>query len=175
MATNTHTEVPGKKAPFPPFQSETFPSQLFWLVLCFVALYVLLARVALPRLGGVIAARNAKIEGDLDAASRLRNESEAAQASYEKALADARAKAQALASESQAKAAAEADAQRKQLEDGLKAKLDAAEKQIAATKSAAMTNVRGIAVDTAELIVERLTGKAPAKPSVERAVDAALH
>lgn len=175
MATNTHTEVPGKKAPFPPFQSETFPSQLFWLVLCFVALYVLLARVALPRLGGVIAARNAKIEGDLDAASRLRNESEAAQASYEKALADARAKAQALASESQAKAAAEADAQRKQLEDGLKAKLDAAEKQIAATKSAAMTNVRGIAVDTAGLIVEGLTGKAPAKPSVERAVDAALH
>lgn len=175
MATNTHTEVPGKKAPFPPFQGETFPSQLFWLVICFVALYVLLSRVALPRLGGVIAARNAKIEGDLDTANRLRNESEAAQASYEKALADARAKAQALASETQAKAAAEADAQRKQLEDGLKAKLDAAEKQIAATKTAAMTNVRGIAVDTAGLIVERLTGKAPAKPAVERAVDSALH
>jgi F-type H+-transporting ATPase subunit b len=175
MATNTHTEVPGKKAPFPPFQGETFPSQLFWLVICFVALYVLLSRVALPRLGGVIAARNAKIEGDLDTANRLRNESEAAQASYEKALADARAKAQALASETQAKAAAEADTQRKQLEEGLKAKLDAAEKQIAATKTAAMTNVRGIAVDTAGLIVERLTGKAPAKPAVERAVDSALH
>lgn len=175
MATNTHTEVPGKKAPFPPFQSETFPSQLFWLVICFVALYVLLSRVALPRLGGVIAARNAKIESDLEAANRLRNDSEAAQASYEKALADARAKAQALAAESQAKAAAEAEAQRKQLEDGLKAKLEAAEKQIAATKTAAMANVRGIAVDTAGLIVERLTGKAPAKPSVERAVDAALH
>lgn len=175
MATNTHTEVPGKKAPFPPFQGETFPSQLFWLVICFVALYVLLSRVALPRLGGVIAARNAKIESDLEAANRLRNDSEAAQASYEKALADARAKAQTLAAESQAKAAAEAEAQRKQLEDGLKAKLEAAERQIASTKSAAMSNVRGIAVDTAGLIVERLTGKAPAKPSVERAVDAALH
>ncbi len=175
MATNTSTEHPGGKAPFPPFQSETFPSQIFWLVLCFVALYVLLSRVALPRLGNLIADRNAKIEGDLDAANRLRNESEAAQASYEKALADARAKAQALASESQAKAASEAEAQRKQLEDGLKTKLDAAEKQIASTKSAAMSNVRGIAVDTAGLIVERLTGKAPAKQSVERAVDAALH
>ena len=175
MATNTNTEHPGGKAPFPPFQSETFPSQIFWLVLCFVALYVLLSRVALPRLGGVIADRNVKIEGDLDTANRLRNESEAAQASYEKALADARAKAQALASESQAKAAVEAEAQRKKLEEGLKSKLDAAEKQIASTKTAAMTNVRGIAVDTAGLIVERLTGKAPAKQSVERAVDAALH
>jgi F-type H+-transporting ATPase subunit b len=175
MATNTHTEQPGKKAPFPPFQGETFPSQLFWLVLCFVALYVLLSRVALPRLGKAIEIRNARIEGDLEAANRLKNESEAAHAAYEKSLADARAKAQVLASESQAKAAREADALRKQLEDGLKTKLDAAEKQIAATKTAAMANVRGIAVDTAGLIVERLTGKAPAKQSVERAVDAALH
>jgi F-type H+-transporting ATPase subunit b len=176
MATKAHTEVAGgKKAPFPPFQGETVASQLFWLAICFVVLYVGLSRMLLPRLGGVIAQRNDKIEGDLETASRFRNESEAAQAAYEKALADARAKAQALAAESQAKAAAAADAQRKQLEDGLKNKLEAAEKQIAATKSAAMSNVRGIAVDTAGLIVERLTGKAPAKQAVERAVDTALH
>jgi F-type H+-transporting ATPase subunit b len=174
MATNTTTQT-GAKAPFPPFQGETFPSQLFWLVICFVALYVLLSRVALPRLGKAIGERNARIESDLETANRLKNESEAAQASYEKALSDARAKAQALAAESQAKAASEADAQRKQLEEGLKTKLDAAEAQIAKTKTAAMSNVRGIAVDTAGLIVERLTGKAPAKQSVERAVDAALH
>ncbi len=176
MATNAHTEVPGgKKAPFPPFQGETVPSQLFWLAICFVVLYVGLSRMLLPRLSGVMAERNRKIEGDLETANRLRNESEAAQAAYEKSLTDARAKAQALAAESQAKAAAEADAQRKQLEDGLKVKLDAAEKQIAATKSAAMSNVRGIAIDTTGLIVERLTGKAPAKQSVEHAVDSALH
>lgn len=175
MATNTTTQAQGAKAPFPPFQGETFPSQLFWLVLCFVALYVLLSRVALPRLGRAINERNARIESDLETANRLRNDSEAAQAAYEKSLADARAKAQALASESQAKAAAGAEAQRKKLEDGLKAKLDAAEKQIAATKTAAMSNVRGIAIDAAGLIVERLTGKAPAKQSVERAVDGALH
>ena len=176
MATKAHTEVAGgKKAPFPPFQGETVASQLFWLAICFVVLYVGLSRMLLPRLGGVIAQRNDKIEGDLETASRFRNESEAAQVAYEKALADARAKAQALAAESQAKAAAAADAQRKQLEDGLKNKLEAAEKQIAATKTAAMSNVRGIAIDTTGLIVERLTGKAPAKQAVERAVDTALH
>jgi F-type H+-transporting ATPase subunit b len=176
MATNTTTtQAQGAKAPFPPFQGETVASQLFWLVICFVVLYVALSRFLLPRLSGVMADRNNRIEGDLDAANRLRNESEAAQAAYEKALTYARARAQALASESQAKAAAETDAQRRQLEEGLKTKLDAAEAQIASTKSAAMSNVRGIAVDTAGLIVERLTGKAPAKPAVERAVDSALH
>ncbi|MCW5682032.1 MAG: F0F1 ATP synthase subunit B' [Xanthobacteraceae bacterium] len=175
MASNNHTEVPGGKPPFPPFQGETFPSQIFWLVICFVALYVLLSRVALPRLGKAIEHRKGRIESDLDAANRARNESEAAQAAYEKALADARAKAQALASETNAKLAAESEEQRKSLEAGLKSKLDAAEKQVATTKSAAMANVRTIAVDTAGLIVERLTGKAPAQPAVERAVDAALH
>lgn len=176
MATNAHTEVPGgKKAPFPPFQGETVASQLFWLAICFAALYVLLSRILLPRIGGAIAERNTIIESDLAAANRLKNESEAAQVAYEKSLAEARAKAQALASESQAKAAAEAEAQRKKLEEGLKTKLEAAEKQIASTKTAAMSNVRGIAIDTTGLIVERLTGKAPAQQSVERAVDAALH
>ena len=53
MATNTHTEVP-HKAPFPPFQKETFASQLVWLAITFVALYLLISRVAVPRIGGII-------------------------------------------------------------------------------------------------------------------------
>lgn len=178
MATPTtgSTQAPGgAKAPFPPFQGETFPSQILWLTISFVALYLLLSKVALPRLAGVIEQRKQKIDADLEEASRLRNDSEAAEAAYEKALADARAKAQALAAETHQKLAAQSETQRKQLEAGLKTKLDAAEQQIAATKASAMSNVRGIAVDTAGLIVERLIGKAPAKQSVERAVDAALH
>lgn len=177
MATNTSTEVPGHgpKAPFPPFQGETFPSQILWLTISFVALYLLLSRVALPRMSRVIEDRRNKIGADLDHASRLRNESEAAQAAYEKSLADARARAQALAAETHQKLAAETEERRKGLEASLKTKLEAAEAQIADTKAKAMANVRGIAVDTTGLIVERLVGKAPAPATVERAVDAALH
>jgi F-type H+-transporting ATPase subunit b len=134
-----------------------------------------MSRVALPRVASILAARRNRIEDDLGAAQKARSDSEAAQAAYEKSLADARARAQGVAAETQQKAAAEAEGQRKSLEAELHAKLEAAEKQIAATKSAAMASVRSIAIDTTGLIVERLTGKAPAKPAVERAVDAALH
>jgi F-type H+-transporting ATPase subunit b len=176
MATPTQSSTQAQvKAPFPPFQGETFPSQILWLTISFVALYLLLWKVALPRLAAVIEHRRHRIATDLEQASRLRNESEAAMAAYEKSLADARAKAQALAADTQQKLAAEAEARRKSLEAGLKVKLDAAEKQIAETKSAAMSNVRSIAVETAGPIVERLIGTQPAKQSVERAVDAALH
>lgn len=176
MATQTGTQAPGgAKPPFPPFDKDTFGSQLVWLVIAFVALYVLLSRVALPRVAAIFAARKQTLESNLAAAAKAKAQSEAAIASYEKALADARAKAQALAAETRQKFAAEAEDRKKKLEAELAAKLAAAEKQIDATRKAAMGNIRSIATDTAAAIVERLTGSVPAKPAVEKAVDAALH
>ena len=77
MATTAHTAEPGHKAPFPPFQSETFATQLFWLVIVFVALYLLASRLVLPRVGGIIEARAGKIEGDISEAQRLQAEADA--------------------------------------------------------------------------------------------------
>ena len=175
MATNTHTEHPGGGKPqFPPFNKETFASQLVWFVIFFIVLYVLIGRFAIPRIGGIIEARRGRIEGDLAEANRLKEQSGQALTAYEKSLADARAAAKALAGETRDKLGAEADERRKALEGQLNAKLAEAEKTIATTKTAAMTNVRGIAVDTAIAIVERLIGTAPAGPAVEAAVADAL-
>ena len=67
MATTAHTEVPGEhKAAFPPFNPQTFASQLFWLVVTFVLLYAIMAKVALPRVGGIIANRQKHIADDCD-------------------------------------------------------------------------------------------------------------
>src|SRR5580704_19115133 len=150
-ATAAHTETPGspQRAPFPPFERETFPSQLFWLAICFIALYVMTARLVRPRVGGIIESRSRRIADDLAEASRFKGEAEAAMAAYEKALADARARSQAIASETRDKLQAEADRNRKVLEDQLAGKLAEAEKSIAATKNAAMASVRGIATDAA--------------------------
>jgi F-type H+-transporting ATPase subunit b len=171
-----HTEVPseGHKAGFPPFQRETFASQLVWLVITFVLLYALVAKLALPRVGGIFAARRERVEADTARARGLREEAEAALAAYEKALADAHTRGQAIASETHTKLTAEGEARRKSLEAELNAKLAEAEKAIAATKQSAMTNVRSIAADAAAAIVERLIGTAPAEPAVAAAVDDAL-
>jgi F-type H+-transporting ATPase subunit b len=175
MATNAHTEHPGGgKIPFPPFNKETFASQLVWFVVFFVALYVLIGRFAIPRLGGIIEARRGRIEGDLAEANRLKEQSDAALMAYEKSLAEARNRAQTLANETRDKLNAEAEEARKKLENELNSKLADAEKTIAATKTAAMANVRGIAVDTASAIVHRLIGAAPSSSAVEAAVADAL-
>jgi F-type H+-transporting ATPase subunit b len=175
MAEPAHMSSTGHPAEgghggFPPFQLETFASQLVWLAIAFVLLYVLMSKLALPRVASIIEGRQKHIDNDLTEASRLKVESDAAVAAYEKALADARARAQAMANETRERQAAKAEERRKTLQDALNAKLAAAEKTIAATKQSAMSNVRGIAEDAARAIVERLIGKSPDKKSVAAAV-----
>ena len=170
-----HTEVPGgHKAPFPPFQKDSFASQLVWLAITFVVLYALVAKVALPRVGGIFAARRERVDSDVGQARRLREQADTALAAYEKALADAHSRGQSIASETHTRLVAEGEARRKALEAELNAKLADAEKQISATKQIAMTNVRTIAADAAAAIVERLIGSAPPEPAVAAAVDDAL-
>jgi F-type H+-transporting ATPase subunit b len=168
MANETaHTEIPAGGHPvFPPFDWQTFASQLFWLTVTFVALYLLMARIALPRIDSILAMRRQRISGDLGEAMRLKGESEAAIAAYEKGLADARGRAQALVSDSRQRQAAEAEASRKSLDATLNARIAEAERGIAATQAAAMVNVRGIATEAAAAIVERLIGIAPASREV---------
>src|SRR5215471_1031457 len=127
--SGAHTEAEGgNNGGFPPFDSSTFASQLVSLVIAFVALYLIVSRIALPRVGGVIDARQNKIEGDLTEAQKLKDDSEAALKAYEADLAAARSKAQAIGAETRDKLNAASEAERKALEDKLSAKLAEAEK-----------------------------------------------
>src|SRR6476619_7767986 len=173
--TGAHTEADGGHGGgFPPFESSTFASQLVSLAIAFVALYVIVSRIALPRVESVIDARQNAIEGDLAQAQKLKDESDAALKAYETELASARSRAQAIGNETREKLNAAAEAERTALEAKLNAKLVDAEKQIAATRTAAMSNVRGIAADAATAIVQRLVGVVPDGNTVNSAVDASL-
>ncbi|HKD76547.1 MAG TPA: hypothetical protein VKB76_13675 [Ktedonobacterales bacterium] len=113
MATTAHTEVPGEhKGAFPPFDPQTFASQLFWLFVTFILLYAIMAKVALPRIGAIIADRQKRIADDFAEAEQSKAKSDAAVEAYERALADARARAQAIANDTRARQAAEAAATR---------------------------------------------------------------
>src|ERR1700747_201688 len=159
---------------FPPFDAHTCASQLFWLALAFIALYLLMSRIALPRIGSILEARRQRIQDDLAEAQRFKDGSDAAIAAHEKALAEARGRAQALANETRAKAAAAAEARRKEVDAKLHAHIAEAEKTIAGTRSAALANWRTIAGEAAGALVEGVTGIAPATEEVGQAVSNAM-
>jgi F-type H+-transporting ATPase subunit b len=170
-----HTAAEGGHKPsFPPFEKDTFASQLVSLLIAFVALYLIVSRIALPRVGGVIDARQKAIDSDVATAQKLKDESDAALKAYEGELAAARSRAQAIGTETREKLNAASEAERKTLEGQLAAKIGAAEKAIAKTRESAMSNVRGIASDAAAAIVQQLTGKKPDARSLKSAIDASL-
>ena len=163
----------GAKASFPPFESGTFPSQLLWLALCFGTLYYFMSRKFLPQVGAVIANRKARIAKDIDDATKLQQQADAAAAAHEKSLADARAEAQRLALNARNEAAQQADAKKRQVESEFAAKLADAESRINAMRTAAMANVDQIAQDATGAIVERLLGKGVDSATVASALAAA--
>jgi F-type H+-transporting ATPase subunit b len=171
--TTAHTEAAHERV-FPPFEKDTFASQLVSLLIAFVALYLIVSRIVLPRVGSVIDARQNAIDGDLAEAQKLKDASDSALKAYESELAAARSRAQAIGAETRDKLNAASEAERKTLEQRLSVKLADAEKTIASTRESAMSNVRGIAADAAAAIVQRLTGVLPDGNAVNSAVDASL-
>src|SRR5262249_62194054 len=108
-----------------------------WLAIAFILLYVVMAKVALPRVAGIMAARRESVERDLGAAAQLKTDAEAALQAYEKTLAEARTRAQTLAGETRAKLNAETQEGRKRLEAALHTQLAEAERTIADTQDRA--------------------------------------
>jgi F-type H+-transporting ATPase subunit b len=129
-----------------------------WFLIFFVVVFVLMSRVFVPRIGGAIADREARIAGDVAEARRLKNEAETQAEAAATERAQARAASQKLAQEARAKVQAESAARLAEEEAKLAETTGKAEAGIAAARAQAMTNVRDIAADTAQAIVEKLTG-----------------
>lgn len=178
-ATTTGTTVPaeshggGHSKIFPPLDPTTFAPQLIWLALTFGALYLLMSRIALPRIGGMLEARRNHIQRDLNEAERLRAETDKALKDYEQALAEAKSKAQGIAQTTRDKLKAEVEARRTEIEKTLGERTASAEARITAAKASALGKVDEIATDTAESIVADLIGLKVTRDEAAAAVGAA--
>jgi len=157
---------------FPPLDTSTYPSQLFWLAITFGLLLFLLSRVLLPRLGGILEERSNRIADDLDGAARMQREAEAAGKAYEQSLADARAKAHNVAETTRASVASELEAEMLAADEQTAKQLEQAEAKIQKTRTSALANVDDIAMETAKTVVEHLFAKKFSIASVRKAVKA---
>ena len=157
----------------PQLDFSTFAPQLVWLAITFTFLYLVVAKIALPRIGGTIENRADKIANDLDRAQSLKDDVDKAIASYEQALAEAKSKAHAIAQETRDKLSAEIEAERQRVDGQIADKVAQAEVAISKAKNKAMASVNKIAADLAGEIVADLTGKKVSVATVSKAVASA--
>lgn len=161
---------PSGKPGMPQLDFEAFAPQVVWLAITFVALYMLMARIALPRIATVIEHRRDRIASDLDAAARLKEETDEVIAAYEAELAEARGRAHQIAAETRDKLNAELGEERAVIEAGLAEKTADAEKRISDMKTKALAEVDSAAAEAAAEIVTALTGLKPTKAEIDKAV-----
>lgn len=140
----------------PQFDVTTFSSLLFWAVVIFVLLYLVMARVALPRVAEVMEERQHRIDDDLARAERLRSEAEQVLAEYEKAIADARSQAGATLQKASDEITAEQNRRLGELAQELAKRGEEAEQRIAAAKQSALDNIRNVAAEVAASAAAKL-------------------
>ncbi len=158
----------------PQLDMATYLPQIFWLAVTFIALYLVMSWVGLPRVGGVLLQRRNRIEGDLEKAAQMRAEAEAVIAAYERALAEARADAQHTLKETTERLNAEAAARLRKAAEALNAETAAAERRIAEARAAALGNIRSVSVEVARAAAAKLAGIDVDANSTAAAVDAVL-
>ncbi|MBT6190220.1 MAG: F0F1 ATP synthase subunit B' [Tateyamaria sp.] len=173
MATETQSTAEASAPGMPQLDITTFGNQIFWLLLALVAIYFVLSRVALPRIADILANRQGTITNDIAAAEDLKLKAEAAEAAYDKALADARAEAQRIASETKAAIQADLDVAIADADAEIAAKVAESEQAIAEIRAGAMEAVVEVAKDTAKEIVAVMGGKADGR-SITAAVNARM-
>lgn len=178
MATTTHevAEVAGhaaESAGMPQIDFTSFPNQIFWLAVTLVAIYWVLSRIALPRIGGVLADRQGAITSDLTVAEELKLKAREAEAAYERALVEARSEAQKIVVQARAEIQKDLDVAAAHADAEIAARASESEHRIGEIRAGAMEAVVAVAREAAADIVAALGGKADAK-AVAKAVDARL-
>lgn len=143
----------------PQFEFEYWGGQIVWLLLIFAVLYILFAKVFLPRLRRVQDERAGTIAGAIDQARQVQAEAEAQAQAAQAEIADARAQAKRTAAAAKARVAEEVARRQAEQEAVVAARIAEAEGRIGATRDAAMAKVGEIAVDTTQAIVGKLTGQ----------------
>ena len=158
----------------PQFDFSTFPSQIFWLAVCFTVLFVLLNKMVVPKVDDILTERQKRIDDDLSKAADLKAETEAAIAAYEQALADARAKAQAALKEVHEANLKAADERSREVGERLAAQIAEGEGRIIAAKTQALKDVSSIAAEVAQTAAEKIAGIKATKADVTKVVGAVM-
>lgn len=171
MATEEHGAEAA--AGMPQLEISTFPNQIFWLLVTLVLIYVILTRIAIPRISAVLAERSGTITNDIAAAEDLKQQAVAAEAAYEQALADARAEAQNIVAAARVDIQNDLDVAIQAADSQIAAKTAESEKAIGEIRAGSVESVKIVAKDAAKEIVAVLGGKADAK-TVNAAVEARL-
>jgi F-type H+-transporting ATPase subunit b len=159
----------------PQLDISAFSPQIIWLIITFVILYALMAKVALPRIGNILEQRQARIDDNLDMAQSLKSESTKDAESYDQTIASALEKARKAIQEATKEISIETLQRQENLGIRLSSELKSAEDRIAEAKTSTMKNIHNSAASITSEAIKTLIGEKPTEDAVKNAISSALN
>lgn len=160
LAADPHgdAEHAGGGGGLPQFDPTWFPTQIFWLAITFIIMYVFFSGRILPDISGILENRRVHVESDLETADRLRKESDSVQAAYEGNLDHARNESKRLVNDVHTSMKTKAETQINNLRDKAEHEMQALEVRIQAAKDQAMEQMTTIAAEVASEAAAKIIG-----------------
>lgn len=172
MATTEAAHQAAEKG-MPQLNFGTWPNQIFWLLVALVIIWLVLTRIAMPRIAAILAERRGTIGGDLAAAEELKAKAKAAEAAYQQALEMARIEAAKIVAATKAEIQKDLDAATVKADAQIAAKTVESEVRIGEIKAGAVAAVAEVARDTAGALLGVFGAEANAA-AIEAAIAARM-
>jgi F-type H+-transporting ATPase subunit b len=149
----------------PQLDTTYLPSQIFWLVIHFGLFYLLMAKVALPRIALVLDRRHAVVDADVRAAKHLQQEIDYLKADIHRHEYQAKNTSKAALEAAVATAATSSQEKRRLLEDSLKTMIAQATERLHHAEQQAF---KDMATATKTLCTQILDVVLPKHPSISQ-------
>ncbi len=158
MAYPAMAEEAAHHSGLPQFNTATWPSQIFWLTIFFVILYVVFSKSVLPALGGTIENRTHYIGDNIKKAEMLSTEAATLQAEVNASLKSAGQKANTEITTALTQTKANLDAALEEFRSHQESEIAATESRIQSTTQSAMADMEQIAASLAAQAAEKIAG-----------------
>ena len=147
----------------PQLDFATFPTQIFWLCITFLVLYLVMWKVVIPRISGVLEERQSRVENDLERAEQLQLEATSVLAAYEESISNGKLEAQKIIQEATLQIAESQAHREAEALERVSAITAEAEGKINAVRNDAIADIRSVAAELVQITVLKLSGSEVSK------------
>ena len=159
------------EAGMPQLNPEYWFSQIFWLIIFFIILYLAVSKIYLPKIKNNLDNREKKIRDDLGQAKDLKELSEKKNVEYLQLIEKAKKKIEKNIADSKIEIADKIEKKRENIENEIEVEITKAQKEIAKLKIDSVSDIKKISEDLTSEILEKIIGDKLNNSSVKATVD----
>ena len=166
IKTNLYTAETG----MPQLDPKYWPSQAFWLIVIFASLYLVSAKLFIPKIKDTLDNRDSKIKKDLDEAKNLKETAERKKIEYDETIEKAKKQVTKIVFESKNNLNLEIQSKKKIFSKEIEKEIEKAQAEILLLKKNEIDDICKIYEDIASKIIEEISGDKLNESSIRAAI-----